>query len=129
MVTFCNDFAAAQNQNLICIPNRADTLRDDELRTAAVRGFHRLPNPFFRQGIDCTGAVIKNNDIRVLNQRSCDGNTLLLSTRNIDTPLPQLRIILIGQFHNKIMRLRRFCRRNDLLIGCIKLAPLDIFTN
>ena len=34
MVTFCNDFAAAQNQNLICIPNRADTLRDDELRTA-----------------------------------------------------------------------------------------------
>lgn len=39
MVTFCNDFAAAKNQNLICIPNRADALRDDELRTAAVRGF------------------------------------------------------------------------------------------
>ena len=75
--------AAVENDDLIRILHRGNTLCNDNL--GRVRDLLRecLADKRIRFGIDRTGRVIKNEDLRLFQQRTRNAESLLLTAGNI----------------------------------------------
>ena len=79
-------FPIVQNNDLIRMLNRGDTLCDNDFR-CILQGCQTFPDTGLCSGIDGTGGIIENQYLRTLQQCPCNTKTLLLSAGDIDASL------------------------------------------
>ncbi len=84
-----NDAAFGDNDDSIRMAHGGETVRNDERGSPVHQGFERLLDQAFALGIQRTGGFIKNQDGRVFQNRTRDGDALALSARKFD-PAEQL---------------------------------------
>ena len=74
-----DDMAAIDHQHLVGVLDRRQSVRDDERRPAFEQMLQGLLDERFRFGIERRGGLIQDQDGRVLEERACDGEALLLA--------------------------------------------------
>src|SRR4051812_7443301 len=86
------------------------------------RGFDRL----FTLIVEGTGGFIENDDWRILQEYPRNTQALLLSAREFYAALTNIRLITIGQTHNKIMGVGFLGGLHDFVLSGIQLTVADI---
>ena len=78
---FFDNFALVDHINPMGWPHRAEPMRDDEDGSSLANLRHVLLDDGFGFVIQCARRFIENQNARIGDQGSCDGNALPLSTR------------------------------------------------
>ncbi len=83
-----------QNDELVADPAyRAETMRDDERSDVARESrFDRGLNGTLRGRVERTRRLVDEEEVWALGERGCDHHSLRLSTRELDTTLPEQRV-------------------------------------
>ena len=74
------DLTVIQDQDPIRMDHRRNSLCNDDFCHIA-KFFQLFADLLFRRRIDCTGRIIKDQDLRIGKKCSCDTESLLLSSR------------------------------------------------
>ena len=127
MTTDCFDLALIQNNNLICILNRSDTLCYNNLCRIRNLLCKRFADRCIRFRIHRTCRVIKNQDLRLLQKCSCYTKSLFLTTGYIRTTLFNIRIIAIRKSLHKFICTGQTADTLNILICSIFVTPAKIF--
>src|SRR5450756_1760644 len=83
MRSFGRDAPFVQDQDLVCSQHGADTLGDDEDGALAVQAQQRFLDTRFGIDVDRTRTVVQDENARLEQQGSGDGDTLLLTPREV----------------------------------------------
>lgn len=75
-----DDFAVMENQDQVCILDRAQPMRNRYRRPSDAHAFQTLLDRYFCFGIDICGCFIEHQDFRVGCHRSCERHQLALPT-------------------------------------------------
>ena len=78
--------------------------------------------------VKCRGCVVQNQNIRLACKRSCDQQSLLLTTRNIGALAGQHVLEPLGECRDKFLGLRDAHGGGKILLGNLS-AKADIFTH
>src|SRR5579884_2071026 len=100
-----DNLTIVEDQDPVSARGRAHALSDDEARLILVQTSERHLDPRLRLDVDRAGTVVENQDARVHQQGAGDGNTLLLSTRQVDAALADDRIVAVGQVADELVSL------------------------
>ena len=99
---------------------------DDE----ACAAFHQVIHSFLYQdfcpGVNGTGRFIEDQDFRISQDRSGDGQELLLSLGDVACLLIEFHIVASGQRLDKPMYMSRLCRLDHFLIRGVKPPVADV---
>ena len=79
--------------------------------------------------IDVRRGFVKNQDARVGKQHACERYQLALAGGKRGTTLLHHRVVAVGQFHDEFVRMHRFGRGHDLLVGGVQFAVADVLTH
>lgn len=77
-------------------------------------------------GIDCGRRIVHNHDFRLFEQSARDAKTLFLTAGYVDAALTEFGFVTVGERHNEVVRLRRFCSVFDFLVRCVFVAPKQV---
>ena len=106
-----------QYQNLLCVQNRTDSLCYNNYGTVCYILAKCPTKRSIRLEIQCRKTIIKNTDLRILSDCSCNCQSLFLSTGNIRTALCNRTVIVFFLGINKLCRLCYFRCTFDLFLG------------
>ena len=107
----------------------ADSLSDDERGSILQCGVEGLTDLCFRSRIHRTGAVVQNQDRRLLQHGSGNAESLLLTTGDIDTALVDPGLIFFREPFDEVRCTGRLRSLTDLVIGGIFIPPAQVFCN
>ena len=88
MVPFFHQHASVQNQDAICIANGAQSMGNHQGRRLGHHCIQSLLNRFLIRGIQMTGGFVQNDDLGLGEERSSNGDTLTLTSRQFDACSP-----------------------------------------
>ena len=74
-----SDSPLVKNQNLICVPNGRHAMRNDDGCPLAHRSAKPIENFLLRIGIHRRQRIVENENLRIDEQRACNGSALLLT--------------------------------------------------
>ena len=115
-----------QNNDLLCVEDRADTLGYDDRRRLSSFFLQNFSKSCIRLIIQCGKTVIENINLRLSGNRPGNGQTLFLTAGYIRTALGNRRIILFFLFFNEITGLGNLGRFMNLVFAHGILAVSDI---
>lgn len=115
------------NQNLIRILNRSQSVRYGNNRFAARQFRNCLLNEILILGVDACRRFIKNNNRSIFKHHSRNGNTLFFAARKPLSGFACRRIVPLRQLIDKFFTLCGFCGGFDLFIGCLRITEAYIF--
>ncbi len=124
-----HDGAAVQHQYLVRHIDGTETLGNDEGRAPLhylLKGHLYLE---FRCGIDAGSGIVQNQNRRVEEQCSRDGDALFLSAGKGQPPLADPGIVPVRQGDDIVMDAGRPGRLFDLLLGGFRNTVADIVTD
>ena len=78
MIPLLNDLSIFEDDNLVSIKDCFETMSNDKASPTSYNGFHSLLNLAFCYRIDIRRRFIQNQDLRVSQQSSSNGNQLFL---------------------------------------------------
>ena len=129
MGSLLHDAAGINHIDAVGMEHRGKTMGDDEARTPDHQIVERRLHDLLALRIECGGCLIEDEDARILQDGTRDGNALTLTARDADTTLPDLRIVAVLQLCDEIMRIRRTRRLLDLRIRRIEASIADVLAN
>src|SRR6266576_3444582 len=88
-----DDTAAIDDQHFVGVLDRGQSVRDDERRPAFEQMLQRLLDECFRFGVERRGGLVQDEDGRVLEERTGDGEALLLAAGEPEAPLTDLGLV------------------------------------
>src|SRR5260221_14776243 len=88
----------------------AQTMRDQNDGAADHQALHRFVNQVFRFRIYGRGRFVEYYDLRILEKGAGQGETLALSTGDLDAALADYGVELLGQFGHKGAKIGKFER-------------------
>ena len=121
--------ALIKHDDLICMKDRTDTLRNDNCCRLRRRFFQCTPQRHICLIIKCRKTVIKNQDLRLLCNCPRNRKPLLLPTGYVRSALGDRRIIFFFFFFDKFTCLCDFGRLSDLLFRRICTARSSAVRN
>src|SRR3989442_938992 len=131
MPTRFHDASALQDENLVGVDNRRETMRNENRDEIFAHRYlaDRFRYFFFRQRIQRRRCLIKYQKIRPAQQRPRDGQALLLSAGNLHAALSYYCIeSLVGA--SKQTLTRGFVQnRHTIFIACIRVHKEKILAN
>ena len=74
-------------------------------------------------GVDCGCGIVENKDLRLFQQRTRNAQTLALTAGNVGTALFDVRIVLVGEFLDEAISLRKLACVTNLFISGVRIAP------
>ena len=128
MRTAFHDVAMVHDQNHVRIADGGQTVRDHERRTVHGQRVHGLLNQLFRTRIDRRGGLVENQNRRILNHGSRNGEQLLLTLRKRGLVVKHC-VIAIRQRHDVVVQPHGLACVLDLLVGDVRLRIRDVFTH
>ena len=112
--------------DVIGFKDRREPMCDDKRRTADHKVIECCLHDLLALRIECRSRFVENQDTRIFENRTRDRDALPLSPRQIQPALTDSRVIALRELVNKSIRICRFRRRLDFLIGRIKAAVADV---
>ena len=103
--TFYNA-TAFEDENLIRVANGAQSVRDDEGSAALHETIERLLDETLGFSIHGSGGFVENEDGRIFQQRSRDGDALFFADAELHTALADHCIHAVWQSLDEIARVR-----------------------
>ena len=91
------DATFVQQHDQVCVAHCADALCDDEAGASVHQLVERLLDLIFCFSVYCAGAVVKNQNARVEQQRARDGDALLLSAAQADAAFTDECFVAVGE--------------------------------
>ena len=113
----------------VAVLHRGNSLRDDELCGIGHVFRKPLPDLCIRRRIYRTGRIIKNQNLRILQQRSRNAEPLLLSAGDIRASLLNIGVIALRKPLDKLIRTGNPADPLALLLRSIFIAPAQILQN
>ena len=114
MRTAFHDATFVQHQNLICITNRRQTVRNRNRSARCHQAFKRLLHQAFTLRVQCTCRFIENQNIGILQNGACNRDALSLSPRKFSTAVTHIRVVSLGSSHNEFVCVSHFRCFNHL---------------
>ena len=102
---------------------------DDQGRPAGRQLVEGVLDFRLRHGVQRGGRLVQNQDGRVFQEDTGNGDPLLLPAGKKRTPLAHVGVKAVGHGLNVIVDLRLLGRVDDLLHGGVRLAVADVFQN
>src|SRR5581483_8333393 len=90
---------------------------------------HRLAHLQLRLAVKRRGRLVEQYDRRVLDQRPCDGDTLALSARELQSMLADRRIVAVREGEDEIMRVGGLGGCDDFRLTRTRFAEGNILAN
>ena len=78
MIALFDNLSVFEDDNLVGIENCLEAVSNDKASSASHNGFHGLLNLALRHRIDIGSRFVQNQDLRISQQSSSDGNQLFL---------------------------------------------------
>ena len=123
----CHDATVVHDENHVGFLHRGHTLGDDDLRGVGNLMMECGTNQLIGFGVDRGCGIVEDQDFRLFQQRTRNAQTLALAAGNVGTALFDVRIVLIGEFLNEAVSLRKLARVANLFISGVWIAPTQIF--
>src|SRR3984957_2788376 len=101
---------------------------DDERRPVAGNPLQRLLDFLLGPGIERGGRLVEYQDAWILQDRACDRDTLLFTTRKFQTALAHLGLVAFGCQTDEAVKLRMPRGVFELGIRCRPAAVTDVVT-
>ena len=95
--------------DLVHTLHRCYTVSDQDGRFALTRRAEVFKYDLFGLYVNCRDRVVKDEYCRILHERACNGDTLLLSAGNGHAAFAEHCIITFGKFHYVIVNIRQLC--------------------
>jgi hypothetical protein len=121
------DAPITENEDAVCDADRAETVGDDQGGAAFDELGESLLHRRLALGVESTCRLIKNQDGRVFEEGSGDGDALTLATGKKISALADGRIVSLRHGHDEIVRKGFFRCGLDLRTGRVLFADADIF--
>ena len=104
-----------------------NSLRDYEFGSVGYLFSESFSDKRVSLGIYRTRRVVENKHLGLFEQ--CSGYTkpLLLSARYVCTALLYISIVLVGECHYKVVRLRLLAHSYQILVGSVGITPSEVF--
>src|SRR5450756_782038 len=122
MHSFGRDAPLVQDQDLVCSQHRTDTLGHDEDGALAVQAQQSLLDVSLGVDIDCTRTVVQDEDARLEEQGSGNGDALLLTPREVAATFLHHRVVSFRSTENELLGLRSLRSRFHLLLTGVGTA-------
>ena len=126
MGALLNNVAVAHDQNFIRIADGRQPVRNNKTRTAFHQAVHGGLDALLGAGIDAGCCFVQNQNAIVGQNRTGDGQQLLLALADVGRVLVQLHLVAAGQRADKVVSVRGLGGGNDLLVGGIQAAIADV---
>ena len=91
------------NDDLVGVLDGGESVSDDDGGSAVAKLLERLLNEDLGRVIEGAGRLVKNEDRGVLEEDARDGNTLLLTARELDTSCADICVISVGECADEIV--------------------------
>ena len=121
------DAAAVEDDDAVGFLNGGDTLRDDDLGRAGNLFVERAADHRVGLGIDSGGGVVENEDLGLFEKRSGDTESLLLTAGYVCAAAFDICIVAVGELRNEFIGASELTYADELFVGCVRIAPTEIF--
>ena len=109
----------------LAVDDLRDAVRDDDDGAVFFDGVEAVLDLLGGNGIEAGCGLIQEDDGRVLQEHTGDGDTLLLPAREV----AGLVLELLGQLHDLVVDVRLLCGFHHFLMGGVWVAVEDVFLN
>ena len=97
MDTALDDPSLIQHENQVCIPHRSQPMRNDDAGASRERASQAAQDASLGMRVHRAESVIEDKDRWILRQGAGNGSSLLLTSREIDAPFADQRLVTLGQ--------------------------------
>ena len=104
-------------------------MRDDDNRLSAGNRLEDLLNPSLSLGIERTRWLVEDDDVRLLEDHTCERETLPLAARKLNASIADDGVISPGHGEYEFVSIRGPRGGLDLVPGCPWGHPLEIGVN
>ena len=129
MGTDASHISLIQNNDLIRVQDGADSLCNDNGGSVFGLFFQSLAELAVCLEVQCGKAVVKDQDLRLFGNGSCNGKTLLLTSGYVGSALGDQCMIAFRLRFNKVIGLGNLCCQLYILLGHFRLAVTDVGIN
>jgi len=120
------DAATIQRDQILARGQQNRAVRDDNHRTLLADLGQRPAQFIFGLAVEAARRLVEEDDRRVANQRTGDGNALALATREPPTGFADLGAVAVGKIDDVGMDAGGGRRLDDLLVGGVRDAMRDV---
>ena len=120
------DAAAVHDEDAVGVLDGGDALRDDDLRGLRDEVAEALTNQGVGLRVDRGGGVVEDEHLRLLQHRTGDAETLLLTTGDVGTALGDEGVVLVREGLNELVGLGELTRGDELLVGRLRVTPAEV---
>ncbi len=118
--------AVVQHDDLVGVLQAGGTLADDEDGQAPGQSGQRLAQGRVGGVVQCAGAVVQDEDVRLAHQGAGNGQALLLAAGEVPSALLHRLVQAKGLGLDELRSLRRFQRGPQVGVGGILVAPEQV---
>ena len=93
MRSLLDQSALVENDDSVGVAKRRESVSDGQGRTATDQHFERLLDTLLGLGVDVAGRFVEHQNFRVIQQRSCNRQSLLFPPRQSRAILSQKRFV------------------------------------
>ena len=124
-----HDLPVVNDENLIRLLDRCQPVCDGDDGFAAHQRRERLLDQMFVFGVDAGGGFVQDDDRRVLEDGTGNGDALPLTAGERAAALADNRVVAVRQRHDKVMAAGFLRRCDHLRLGGIRFAEQDVCAN
>ena len=121
------DPVLSDNDDFIRVADSGEPVSDGDRGPVSGQFFQTLLDPAFALVVQGAGGFIQDQDGRILQKDSCNGNALLLASGKSCPALAYIGVIPVRQFLDKVMDIGPFCSLDDLFHGSAGFPIGDVF--
>ena len=121
------DLTVIQDQDPIRMDHRRNSLCNDDFCHIA-KFFQLFADLLFRRRIDCTGRIIKDQDLRIGKKCSCDTESLFLPAGQVISSLHKHGVQSVRKTLQELIRTCHTACMPDFFVICIRIAPFQVIT-
>ena len=103
VVALLDDLAVGEDDDLVCVLNGGQTVRDDKHRADGLDLLEGVLDEKLGLGIDVCGSLVENDDGGLVHNRSREGEELTLACGEVVTSLSYLLIKSVCEFVDKVV--------------------------
>ena len=124
-----NDLAPIQYQDLVSVQYSGNALGDDKAGSSLHEPFEGLLDAILSAIVHAGRGIVKNEDPGIKQERSGNGDALLLSAGKRHPSLSHVGVEPVGKGGDEIMGFTRYGGLDDLGHGGIRTAEGDVLAN
>ena len=129
MGTTLDDTSLLQDHDTVTVAYCGKSVGDHEGCPAFHQLIHTILYQFFGTGINGTGGFVQDQDRRICNSCTGDGEKLSLALAQVCTVSTEKGVITLWKPADKTVSVGKFCCGDDLFICGIQFSVADVFHN